>query len=75
MIGDPFDIRQLRDWRNRLIEARMSNVREFQDQNGERVAYRSDSEMAAALAAVNREIQNYNRQSPLTVMFRTSKGL
>ena len=73
--GSSITISDLFRLRDELIRARMKNVREFQDQNGERVAYRSDAEMAAAIIAINREIQNHDRRAPSAVLFRTSKGL
>lgn len=66
---------RLQDYREKLIEARMGSVREFEDQNGERVVYRSDAEIAQAIIAVNREIQSFERRSPTAIMFRTTKGV
>lgn len=66
----------LQKWRESLFEARMNGVRSFRDQNGEEVTYSSDREMAAALAAVDREIQAITGgRPPSTIIFRTSKGL
>ncbi|MEP7365624.1 MAG: hypothetical protein ABI972_20405 [Acidobacteriota bacterium] len=66
----------LQSWRASLFEARMQGVRSFTDQNGESVTYTSDREMAAALAAVDREIQALSgRSTPTTIRFTTSKGL
>ena len=65
----------LQRWRDALFEARMSGVREVQDQNGERIVYRSDSEIAAALAAADRAIADAGNRRPHTVKFVTSKGL
>lgn len=66
----------LQKWREALFEARMNGVRSFRDQNGEEVTYSSDREMAAALAAVDREIQAATGgRQPSTIIFRTSKGL
>jgi hypothetical protein len=66
----------LQKWREALFEARMNGVRSFRDQNGEEVTYSSDREMAAALAAVDREIQTATAgRPPSTIIFRTSKGL
>ncbi len=62
---------ELQAWRASLFEARMQGVRSFTDQNGESVTYASDREMAAALAAVDREIGGQNR--PHTIVFR--KGI
>jgi len=66
----------LQKWRESLFEARMSGVRSFRDQNGEQVDYSSGREMAAALAAVEREILSLTGgRPPSTIIFRTSKGL
>ena len=62
---------ELQAWRASLFEARMQGVRSFTDQNGESVTYASDREMAAALAAVDREIAGQHR--PHTIVFR--KGI
>lgn len=61
-------------WRDKLVEARMSNVREVQDSNGERIRYASDSEMAAAIGAADRMIAGAT-PLPNTIRFSTSKGL
>jgi hypothetical protein len=42
--------------RDALIRARANGLREVEDQNGERIAYKSDREMAAALADVEARI-------------------
>lgn len=66
----------LQKWREALFEARMNGLRSFRDQNGEEVTYSSDREMAAALAAVDREILAITGgRPPSTIIFRTSKGL
>ena len=65
----------LRRWRDSLFEARTQGVREFRDQNGEVVTYRSDAELAAALAAVDRAIGDAQGGRPVhTILFQTSKG-
>ena len=67
---------ELITWRDALFAARMRGVREFQDQNNEKVSYASDREMAAALAAADRAIANAQAgHSPRTIIFNTSKGL
>lgn len=66
----------LQKWREALFEARMNGLRSLRDQNGEEVTYSSDREMAAALAAVDREILAMTGgRPPSTIIFRTSKGL
>lgn len=67
---------QLTKARDALIEARAEGVRRFRDQNGEEIEYKSDAQMAAALAALDRQIaQAMGRATPHTITFRTSKGL
>lgn len=69
-------VSQLQAWRDSLFHARLQGVREFQDSNGERVSYRSDAEMAAALAAADRAIaEATSGRAPNTIKFQTSKGL
>lgn len=66
----------LQRWRDALFEARANGVRSLRDQNGEELTYSSDREMAAALAALDREIASLSgSRPPSTIIFRTSKGL
>jgi len=68
-------VAKLTQARDSLVEARMGGARSFQDQNGERVEFKSDSEMARALAALDREIAALSgRATPTTLHFATSKG-
>jgi len=61
--------------RDSLLNARASGVREVQDQNGETITYKSDAQMAAALAALDRQIADATgRTTPHTIRFQTSKG-
>lgn len=62
-------------WRDALFKARLSGVREVTDQNGERVRYGTDLEIARALAAADAAIAAAGRVAPSTVRFSTSKGL
>lgn len=66
---------QLREWRERLQDARFSGARVVQDSNGERVEYKSDSEMARALAAIDSEIAQLQQRRLSIVRFQTSKGI
>lgn len=66
---------QLQDWRGRLQDARYSGTRAVQDSNGERIEYKSDSEMARAMASLDSEIAAATSRPPSTIIFRTSKGL
>lgn len=62
-------------WRDALFEARLSGVRSVRDQNGEEIVYRSDSEMARALAAADAVISAAQAKPVNTILFKTSKGL
>lgn len=66
---------QLQAWRDSLLEARLNGAREFRDQNGETVVYKSDAQMAAALAAADAAIAAAQRTPPNTILFKTSKGI
>jgi histidinol dehydrogenase len=66
---------QMQQWKDALIAARLSGVREIYDQNGEKVAYKSDSEMAAALAFAEKQISDFHRSTPRTIVFATHKGI
>ena len=70
-----YTLRELRQYRDQLFEVRLKGVREIEDQNGERVVFKSDSEIAAAIRAVDLEIASFTRRIPHTVIFKTSKGL
>ena len=61
--------------RDGLLRARAQGVRRYVDQNGETVEYKSDREMATALAALDSEIAAATRRPATTFIFRTSKGL
>ena len=61
--------------RDALLKARAGGVRRVRDQNGEEVEYRSDAEMARALAALDSEIAALSGKPPASFHFRTSKGL
>lgn len=62
-------------WRDALFEARLQGVREFRDQNGETVVYKTDQQMAAALAAADAAIAAAKAKPSNTILFRTSKGI
>lgn len=66
----------LQVWRDNLFEARLRGVLRVRDYNGESVEYRSDAEMARAIAAADRAIADATTgRRILTVKFQTSKGL
>lgn len=66
---------QLEEWRDRLKDARYSGVRSVRDSNGEEVQYRSDSELARALAALESEIAGAARPRQSIIYPLTSKGV
>lgn len=66
---------QLTEWRTRLQESRYGGIREVRDSNGESVAYKSDAEMARALAAIDAEISAKQRQPASRILPTTSKGI
>lgn len=65
----------LQSARDALLKARASGIRRVRDQNGEETEYRSDSEMARALAALDSEIAALNGKPPTIFHFQTSKGV
>jgi len=69
------DLAALIRFRDSLVESRLGGVREIRDQNGEVISYKSDSEMASALAYAERMIAEHQRNIPQTIVFATSKGL
>lgn len=68
-------VAELTKMRADLLAARAGGVRRFRDQNGEEVEYRSDSEMARALAALDAEIAAKSARPANTIHFKMSKGL
>lgn len=68
-------ITELQSLRDALLAARLSGVREIQDQNGERIAYKSDGEMARALADVETRLAAMQSGATVnTIKFCVSKG-
>lgn len=68
-------LEQLQQFRDKLVSARMSGVLSVTDSNGERVEYKTDFQMAAAVAACDRELAALSGRPARTIIFRTSKGL
>ena len=69
-------VANLQAWRDSLVEARLSGIRELEDQNGERIVYRSDKEMARAIGMAEAEIARLSGQPKRTTLkFKTTKGL
>lgn len=60
-------------WRDALVEARLSGIQTLVDQSGERIEYKSDRQMAAAIAAADAAITAATRKQPHTIVFRTQK--
>ena len=61
--------------RDTLFKTRAGGTLTYRDQNGELVTYKSDAEMARALAAIDAEIAAVSKRPASTILFRTSKGL
>lgn len=72
----PFDLplSELLELRNKLIRARASDVREIQDQNGERISFKSDRELSSALAHIEARISAARSGASNVIKFKTSKG-
>lgn len=68
-------VTELQAFRTRLQESRYSGLREVRDANGEAVAYKSDGEMARAIAAIDAEIARLAGARPGLAYPQTSKGL
>jgi hypothetical protein len=68
-------VQALLKWRDSLIESRLSGTREVRDQNGESVTYKSDSEMASAIAFAEKRIAAFNQAMPKSINFICSKGI
>lgn len=69
-------IDELQTMRGRLFAARASGVREVMDSDGERIVYRTDNEMAAAIRAIDLSIVELTAgPRPSVIRFATSKGL
>ena len=67
------DLAQLTAWRDALMAARYRGVRTV-EYDGKRVTYATDSEMAAALADINRQIAGASGRISV-VRIQSSKGL
>ena len=67
---------ELESMRDALLAARFKCVRTIRSAEGDEITYRSDAEMAAALADVERRIARFSNPAPVSqVRVRTSKGL
>lgn len=61
--------------RDRLKGARYAGVREVRDSNGESISYKSDGEMAKALAALDADIAAHQSHPRYITYPLTSKGI
>ena len=68
------DATELETLLDALIRARAQGMRSLLDE-GKRVEYGSDAEMAAAIADLERRIARALASAPKTVAFTTSKGV
>jgi hypothetical protein len=69
------ELSDLLRFRSDLMQARYSGVRRLRDQNGEEVEYRSDTELARALASLEQTIAAAQSRPVSSIRFSTSKGL
>lgn len=67
-------VADLEAWRDALIEQRAKGIRTV-DYEGKRVEYRSDAEMAAAIAALEERIARSSPIRPRKLRFSTGKGV
>ena len=65
---------ELESLRAELVRARLNGARVVTDANGESVTFKSDAEMAGALASVESEIARLQSTTIKQVRFRTTKG-
>ena len=66
----------LQRWRDDLVSTRLGGLRVVQDRTGERVEYKTDAEMARAIASADRLIATLQAGAPATtILFLTSKGV
>lgn len=68
-------LEQLTGWRRELMELRASGIRRIVHQNGQALDYKTDGEMAAAIAALDSQISAATRNRAGRMTFQTSKGL
>lgn len=66
---------ELSKYRADLEAARYSGARRVRDSNGDEIEFRSERELARALADVNKQIATVQGGNPRTVKFSTSKGV
>lgn len=71
----PGSVPSLREYRERLQDARFSGVQSITDQNGEKIVYRTQGEIERAIAAIDAEIATLTRGRHALIRLQTSKGL
>lgn len=69
------DLQTLRGYRDELQRARFTGQRRVRDASGEEVEFRSDRELASAIAALDSEIMTLGGRKPSTILFKTNKGV
>lgn len=69
------DLTQLRRYRDELQDARFSGIRETRDSNGETISFKSDAEMARALADIDSQIAALTKRRNSIIYLTTSKGV
>jgi hypothetical protein len=69
----PVDVAELEALRDALVKARAKGVRKTEIGDSS-VEYRSDSEMAAAIADLDRRIAGAGPSRPRSIAFTSSKG-
>ena len=67
-------ISELLAWRDRLSESRYTRIREVLVSNRKAISYKSGSEVARAIAALDAEIAKLSRGTASRIIPRTSKG-
>ena len=71
-----YRVHRLQRFREDLQDARFSGIQSFTDQNGERVVYRTQSEIERAIAALDIELAGLQGQrKPAVVYLNTHKGV
>jgi len=68
-------LENLIQYRADLEQVRFTGTRRVKDSNGEEVEFKSDSELARALAAVNAEIAAAQSHPASIIYLSTSKGV
>lgn len=66
---------QLQAFRGKLQDARYSGILLVRDSDGEMRTYKSDADMARAMAALDSEIAAAQARPASSITFTTSKGL